>query len=168
MTPGSFFSLAAVQKQVLKASMMPANSRDSGGRLDLSHYLLKLLSPQTPIWSVVVCLLHSFLQGSLRRQWLFGHICASLGDAPGGSVSKESAASELDSGDMNVIPGSGRSLGGGHGNPPQYSCMENPMDGGAWWAIVYRVAKNWIWLKWLSMHTRASLGQMRSILHLLG
>ena len=46
-------------------------------------------------------------------------------------MSKESAVSELNSGDMNLIPGSGRSLGGGHGNPPQYSCMENPMDGGA-------------------------------------
>ena len=168
MTPGSFFSLEAVQKQVLQASMMPANSCDSGGRLDLSHYLLKLASPQTPIWSVVVCPVHSFLQGSLRRQWLFGHIFASLGGFPGGSVSKESAVSELDAGDMDSIPGSERSLGRGRGNPPQYSCLENPMDRGAWWAVVYRVAKNWIWLKWLSMHTHASLGQMGSILHLLG
>ena len=40
------------------------------------------------------------------------------------------------------IPGSGRSPGGGHGNPLQCSCLEHPMDRGAWWAIVHRVAKS--------------------------
>ena len=43
--------------------------------------------------------------------------------------------------DLGLIPGLGRSLGGGHGNPPQYSCLENPMDRGAWWATVHRVAE---------------------------
>ena len=38
--------------------------------------------------------------------------------------------------DVDSIPGSGRSPGGGHGNPLQYSCLENPMDRGAWWATV--------------------------------
>ena len=42
---------------------------------------------------------------------------------------------------MGLIPGFGRSLGGGHGNPLQYSCLENLMDTGAWWATVQRVAK---------------------------
>jgi len=42
------------------------------------------------------------------------------------------------------IPGLGRFPGGGHGNPPQYSCLENPIDREAWWATVHRVAKNWI------------------------
>ena len=45
--------------------------------------------------------------------------------------------------DMGSTPGSGRSTGGGHGNPLQNSCLENPMDGGAWWATVHRVAKSW-------------------------
>ena len=49
---------------------------------------------------------------------------------------------------VHSIPGSGRSLGGGHSNLPQYSCLENPMDRGAWWATAYRVAKSWIQLKW--------------------
>ena len=40
------------------------------------------------------------------------------------------------------IPGSGRSPGGGNGNPLQYSCLENSMDGGAWWAIVHGVPKS--------------------------
>ena len=48
------------------------------------------------------------------------------------------------------IPGSGRSSGGGHHNPLQYSCLENPMDRGSWWATVHRVAKGWTQLKWLS------------------
>ena len=44
--------------------------------------------------------------------------------------------------DPGSIPGSGRSPGGGHGNPPQYSCLENPMDRGASWAVVHRVTKS--------------------------
>ena len=44
--------------------------------------------------------------------------------------------------DTGVIPGSGRSPAGGHGNPLQYSCLENPMDRGAWRATVHRVAKS--------------------------
>jgi len=44
--------------------------------------------------------------------------------------------------DMDSIPGSGRSPGGSHGNPLQYSCLENPGDRGAWWAIVHSVSKS--------------------------
>ena len=50
---------------------------------------------------------------------------------PGGSVVKNLPGSEGDSGDVNLIPGSVRSPGGGNGNPLQYSCLGNPMDGGA-------------------------------------
>ena len=46
-------------------------------------------------------------------------------------------ASACNAGDLGSIPGSGRSPGGGNGNPLQFSCLENPMDGGAWWAIVH-------------------------------
>ena len=52
---------------------------------------------------------------------------------------KESACS---AGDLGVIPRSGRSLGEGNGNPLQYSCLENPMDRGAWQATVHRVTKS--------------------------
>ena len=45
--------------------------------------------------------------------------------------------------DLGSIPGSGRSPGEGNGNPLQYSCLENPMDRGAWWATVHGVAKSW-------------------------
>ena len=55
--------------------------------------------------------------------------------------------------DTGSLPGLGRSPGGGHGNPVQHSCLENPMDKGAWRAIVHMVAKSWTWLKWLIMYT---------------
>ena len=54
---------------------------------------------------------------------------------------------------MGWIPGSGRSPGGGHGNPLQDSCLENPMDRGAWRATIYSVAKSQTQLKQLNTHT---------------
>ena len=45
-------------------------------------------------------------------------------------------------GDAGLIPGLGRSPGGGHGNPLQYSCLENPMDREVWWAMVHGIAKS--------------------------
>ena len=56
---------------------------------------------------------------------------------PGGSDGKESASYAKD---LGSTPGLGRPPGGGHGNPLQYSCLKNPMDTGAWWAIVHRVS----------------------------
>ena len=53
-----------------------------------------------------------------------------------------------------LIPGSGRSSGGGNGNPLQYSCLGDPMDRAAWWATVCRVAKSQTQLKQLSTHAR--------------
>ena len=52
--------------------------------------------------------------------------------------------------DMSSIPGSGRSPGESHGNPLQYSCLENPRDRGAWWAAVYGVTQSQTWLKHLN------------------
>ena len=62
-------------------------------------------------------------------------------------VVKNPPANAGDPKDAGSIPGLGRSPGGGHGNPLQYSCLENPMDGGAWWATVHRVTKSWTQLK---------------------
>ena len=58
---------------------------------------------------------------------------------PGGSEVKASACNAED---LGLILESGRSPGEGNGNPLQYSCLENPMDGGAWWATVHRVTKS--------------------------
>ena len=61
---------------------------------------------------------------------------------PGGSVVKNPPATVGDTEDMGSIPGSGRSPEEGNGNPLQYSCLENPMDRGAWQAAVHEVAKS--------------------------
>ena len=65
-------------------------------------------------------------------------ICNNL-EFPGGSDGKVSACN---AGDLGSIPGSGRSYGEGNGNPLQCSCLENSVDGGAWWATVHGVAKS--------------------------
>ena len=57
-------------------------------------------------------------------------------------VVKNPPANAGDIRDINSISGSGRSLGGGHGNPLQYSCLENPMVRGAWLATIHEVAKS--------------------------
>ena len=57
---------------------------------------------------------------------------------PRNSINKASACN---AGDLGLIPGSGRSPGEGNGNPLQYSCLENPMDRGAWWATVHGVTR---------------------------
>ena len=59
---------------------------------------------------------------------------------PGGSDGKESIHN---AGDLALIPGLGRSPGGGHGNPLQYSHLENPMDRGAWRVAVHGITKKW-------------------------
>ena len=66
---------------------------------------------------------------------------------PGGSEVKASACNARD---LGSIPGSERSPGEGNGNPFQYSCLENPRDGEAWWAAVYGVARSQTQLKRLS------------------
>ena len=63
---------------------------------------------------------------------------------PRGSFGKESACN---AGDLGSVPGLGRSLGEGNSNPLQYSCLESPMDRGAWWATVHGVAKSWTRLR---------------------
>ena len=79
---------------------------------------------------------NSRLNTHLKR---FGHVYLYMWGFPGGSEVKVSASN---AGDLGSIPGLGRSPGEGNGNPLQYSCPENPMDGGAWWATVHGVAKS--------------------------
>ena len=87
----------------------------------------------------------AFLQG-------FYSLCISI--APRGLPqwlsSKESAYNVGAAGDMSLIPVSGRSPGRGHSNRLQYSCLENPMDRGAWQGVVQWVTKRWTQLKLLS------------------
>ena len=67
-------------------------------------------------------------------------MCMGAKGFPGGSDCKESACSV---GDLGSILGLGRSPGGGHGNPLQYSCLQNLLDRGAWWATVHGIARSW-------------------------
>ena len=62
-------------------------------------------------------------------------------------MGKEHACNAGDIKDAGSVPGSGRSPGEGHGNPLQYSCLENPMDRGAWRTMVHRVSKSQTGLK---------------------
>ena len=83
---------------------------------------------------------------------------------PGGSVVKNSPANAGDLRDAGSIPGSGRSLGVGKGNPLQYSCLENLMDRGVWQATVHGVAKSWIQLH-VHTHTHTHTGKYISDKH---
>ena len=62
---------------------------------------------------------------------------------PRGSMVENLPANVGDTGDAYSIPGSGRSTGGGNGNPLQYSCLENLMNRGSWWATIHGVTKSW-------------------------
>ena len=70
-------------------------------------------------------------------------------------ASPEFTCNTGDTGDMGLIPGPRRSPGGGHGNTLQYSCLESPMDRGAWQATLHRVTKSQMWLKQLGTCTHA-------------
>ena len=65
-----------------------------------------------------------------------------VGSFLGGLVVKNSSANAGDARDTGLIPGSGRSPGGRNGNPLQYSCLENPINRGDWWATVHRITKS--------------------------
>ena len=84
--------------------------------------------------------------------WVLVRPYAHLG-VPGGSEGKESACS---AGDLGLITGLGRSPGEGNGYPLQYSCLENPMDGGAWQATVHWVTKGQIQLRDFTLYAHLS------------
>ena len=73
---------------------------------------------------------------------IFGHLCIIQWTSQVALVVKNLPASAGDIRDTGLIPGSGRSPGGGHGNPLRYSCLENSMDRGAWQAMVHGVAES--------------------------
>ena len=89
----------------------------------------------TASWEICYFPLNFFLIPELFKS------VSSFPGFPGGSAIENLPAKTGDARDTGLIPGSGRSSGGGNGSPLQYSCLENPMDRGAWRAIVHRVAK---------------------------
>ena len=81
----------------------------------------------------------------LDRRWIKGF--------PGGTRAKNPPANAGGIRYASSLPGSGRWLGGGHGNPLQCSCLEDPINRGAWWITVYRVTKDRTQLNWLNTYT---------------
>ena len=100
---------------------------------------------QRSILIIISCL-------SFQKFWMCIHTWASQVML----VVKNLSANAGDIGDPGSIPGSGGSPGGGHGNPLQYSCLENPMDRGAWGATIHRISKSQTQLKRLSTHAPIS------------
>ena len=78
-------------------------------------------------------------------------MCEILKGFPGGTMVKKLLANAGDIKEASSIPGSGRPPREWHDNPLQYSCLENPMDRGAWWATAHKVTKSQTCLKRLSM-----------------
>ena len=106
------------------------------GRLGCFYLLVAVntASVNTPVQAFAwTCFHFSWVQTQERNCWALWKLWFEI---LGGSDGKESACS---AGDQGSIPGSGRSPGEGNGNPLQYSCLENPMDRGAWWALVHGV-----------------------------
>ena len=101
-------------------------------------------TPQVPMASLLTCQTppsienlvpgSQALSGCSRPSHPTGNLSRHIVGFPDGSDGKEAACS---AGELGSIPGSGRSPRGGHGNPLQYSFLENPMDRGAWWATVH-------------------------------
>ena len=113
--------------------------------------------------------LHSILM-QVREGTLYSHFTdklssgiAGLGASHGAQVVKNPPANAGDTRDVSSIPRSGRSPGGGHGNPPQYFRLGNPMDRGTWRATVYRIAESRTWLNRLSTHIAGLMDQLKAI-----
>ena len=129
---------------------------EPGGQssLDTKSALARISDIQTPgLWGEKKAVvshpppnLQTFIKAAQTKtkndaaRWPHLQAFHTLNELPGGSVRKESACN---AGDPSLIPGSGRAPAGGNGNPLQISHLENPMDRGAWWAVVQGVAKSW-------------------------
>ena len=108
-----------------------------------------------PIVLIIIALCYSFKMGSIKPPalffflkiifiiWCFFGFIHILGVFPDDKVIKNLPANAEDARDAGSIPGLGSSPGAGNGNLLQYSCLENPMERGAWRATVHRVAKSW-------------------------
>ena len=122
-------------------------------------YMSRSLKLAFYIWKNSQWEKRTVLQKTMRKKnyssWVTSvtvYMCVCVLGFPGGSMVKNLPASAGDTRDMGSVPGSGRTPGGGHCNPLQYPCLENPMNRWMWWAAVHWVTKSWMWLKRLSMH----------------
>ena len=108
-------------------------------RFESSLWLSALTSDKLRVWhfGFLICKVRAWDHWPpwcVRSKWVYKMV-----SFPGGSIVKNLPAN---AGEGGLIPGFGRSPGEGHGNPPQYSCLGNPMDRGAWWATVLGFTKS--------------------------
>ena len=122
----------------------------------LCRYVLKNTSKKFQnigsLWQPSVeqaCWCHFPKSGIFKLSVLFFRRNASF---PGGTSGREAVCQCRRGQSRGFHPWVGKIPGGGHGNPLWYSCLENPMDRGAWWATGHRIAKSWTQLKQLSMY----------------
>ena len=129
---------------------LPTVGRDSFTILSVVFKILsgthRVFRTQSPLHDALICWPQEDLVNSTWALSLYLNKCYYKG-FPSGAAVKQSTCNAGDAGDIGLIPGSGRAPGGEHGNPLQYSCLENPMDRGAWWATVRGTAKSWTWLR---------------------
>ena len=119
----------------------------------LLHTMLQITSLNMHVTvSLGICVEQNFWDTEYHTSLTSIAIAKLLSDVgvPGGSDGKESSCN---AGDPGSIPGSGRSPGEGNGNPLQYSCLENPMDSGAWQATAQRVAESDMTERLMHTHT---------------
>ena len=112
-----------------------------------AFFIVQLSHPYMTTGKIIDLTIQTFVGKVMSL--LFIH-CLGLG-LPYSSDGKESVCNAEDPGS---IPGLGRPPGEWNGNPLQYSCVENPRDGGTWWAAFYEVTQSWTRLKQLSMYSR--------------
>ena len=86
---------------------------------------------------------------------------------PDGSVVQNLPVNAGDTGDSGLIPGSGRSPGGGNGNPLQHSCLGNPIDRGTWRATVHGVAESDMTERTASTHTCPEIPRLMNLIYIL-
>ena len=112
---------------------------------DIFTFLWKARRIEHKIFSQDILLLKFSWYVFRKRNVVFDGMSSEIRGFPGGSVVESQPAIAGDEKDLGSIPESGRSPGGGNGNPFQCSCLENSVDRGAWWATVHGVAKSQTW-----------------------
>ena len=119
-----------------------------------------LIILQRCFWGLLYIVVSQSSFGFLNKHLL--NINTHIGGLPLWLSNKESTCKAENAGDAGAIPGSGRSLGWGHGNPFQYSFLENPMNRAVWWATNHGVTKGQTWLKQLNTHALSHIGELLS------
>ena len=97
----------------------------------------------SPICKYLFTYLCLVLRANEENSYNSGHSVKNIQKQFCGKLILLCSANSGDTGDMGLIPRSGRSPGEGNGNPLQYSCLENPRDRGAWWGTIHKVTKSW-------------------------